>query len=86
MSGYVKRNSAESRNEVVIRGPKEAFLEDLKINITMIRRKIKSSMLKLSWSFVRLTSAIYLPMAFMICSMPSILARANGPTIEGSSR
>lgn len=46
-ASYEKRSFSESRNEVVIRGPKEAFVEDLKINVTMIRRKIKTPRLKM---------------------------------------
>jgi spore germination protein len=41
-----KRAVTESSNENVIRGPKEAFIEDIKTNITMIRRRIKHPALK----------------------------------------
>ncbi|MBN2984655.1 MULTISPECIES: spore germination protein [Cohnella] len=41
-----KRAISESANESVIRGPREAFIEDLDTNLTMIRRKIKHPALK----------------------------------------
>ncbi|TDG00934.1 spore germination protein [Paenibacillus piri] len=42
-----KRSIQQSDNENVIRGPREAFIEDLSTNITMIRRKIKHPALKI---------------------------------------
>ncbi|MCR6109236.1 spore germination protein [Bacillus sp. A301a_S52] len=42
---YEMRQVNESTNENVIRGPKEAFVEDLKTNISLLRRKIKSEKL-----------------------------------------
>lgn len=47
LSGFEKRAISETTNENVIRGPREAFVEDIHTNITMIRRKIKSSDLKM---------------------------------------
>lgn len=41
-----KRAISEPTNEPVIRGPREAFVEDLETNITMIRRRIKHPALK----------------------------------------
>jgi hypothetical protein len=41
------RSIPQAENETVIRGPKEAFIEDLATNITMIRRKIKHPALKI---------------------------------------
>ncbi|WP_141334437.1 spore germination protein [Paenibacillus sp. tmac-D7] len=40
------RSIQQAENENVIRGPKEAFVEDIATNITMIRRRIKHPALK----------------------------------------
>ncbi|MCR8634395.1 spore germination protein [Paenibacillus radicis (ex Xue et al. 2023)] len=47
MKALEKRAIPQAENETVIRGPKEAFVEDISTNITMIRRKIKHPALKL---------------------------------------
>ncbi|TXK83684.1 spore germination protein [Paenibacillus sp. N3.4] len=47
MKSVAKRDIQQTENENVIRGPKEAFVEDISTNITMIRRKIKHPALKL---------------------------------------
>ncbi|TJX13785.1 spore germination protein [Tissierella creatinini] len=39
---YEKRSIQESSSEQVIRGPKESFIEDLYVNRTLIRRKIRN--------------------------------------------
>ncbi|MDR4328292.1 spore germination protein [Bacillus pseudomycoides] len=44
---FEKRSVSEPKNEVLIRGPRESFVEDININVTMIRRRIKSSSLKI---------------------------------------
>ncbi|WP_066074516.1 spore germination protein [Neobacillus soli] len=47
LTSVEKRAVSETSNENVIRGPREAFVEDIHTNITMIRRKIKSPDLKM---------------------------------------
>ncbi len=47
LKSFNKRAVSEPANENVIRGPREAFVEDIQTNITMIRRKIKSPSLKM---------------------------------------
>ncbi|MFF2448775.1 spore germination protein [Neobacillus sp. NPDC058068] len=47
LTSFEKRAVSETVNENVIRGPREAFVEDIHTNITMIRRKIKSPDLKM---------------------------------------
>ncbi|MFB9327955.1 spore germination protein [Paenibacillus aurantiacus] len=42
-----KRAAAEAENEPVVRGPKEAFVEDFQTNIGLIRKRIKHAGLKL---------------------------------------
>ncbi len=46
MKSVEKRAIQQAENENVIRGPKQAFVEDLSVNLTMIRRIIKHPALK----------------------------------------
>ena len=43
--GYEMRNVDEPSTERVVRGPREGFVEDLKTNISLLRRKIKNTKL-----------------------------------------
>ncbi|MDU0204795.1 spore germination protein [Paenibacillus sp. MAH-36] len=43
---FTKRAIEEPKNETVIRGPREAFLEDLETNLTLLRRRMKSPSFK----------------------------------------
>ncbi|MBE7056145.1 MAG: spore germination protein [Ruminococcaceae bacterium] len=45
--GFDKRNVNEPDSEVVIRGPKESFTENLRTNTVLLRRKIKNSELRM---------------------------------------
>lgn len=45
-SSYEKRTIQEAPNESVIRGPREAFVEDLGVNLTLIRRRLKTPAFK----------------------------------------
>lgn len=47
ISAYPTRSISEATNETVIRGPREAFIEDLDTNITFLRRRIKNKDLKI---------------------------------------
>lgn len=40
--GWEQRSVAESTTEAVVRGPKEAFVETLRVNTSMLRRRIKN--------------------------------------------
>lgn len=42
ISSYPTRSIEEPPNESVIRGPREAFIEDLEINLTLMRRRLKN--------------------------------------------
>lgn len=44
--GWPTRSINESQSETVVRGPRDAFTETLKVNITLIRRRIKDPNLK----------------------------------------
>ncbi|MGP0586143.1 spore germination protein [Paenibacillus timonensis] len=46
ISAYPTRGIDEAPNESVIRGSREAFIEDLEKNLTMLRRRIKSKKFK----------------------------------------
>ncbi|MFB5661477.1 spore germination protein [Alteribacillus sp. HJP-4] len=45
--GWEERPVSEPTSQTVIRGPKDAFTESLKVNVTMIRKRIKNANLKL---------------------------------------
>ncbi len=45
--GFPHRNMGEPRNEKVLRGPQEAFVEAMRINTAMLRRRLHTSQLKL---------------------------------------
>jgi spore germination protein len=47
LTNFEKRQVSEPANENVIRGPREAFVEDISTNITLIRRRIKTPLLKM---------------------------------------
>lgn len=44
--GWQTRNIEEPQSERVLRGPREGFIESLAVNLTMLRRKIRSKDLK----------------------------------------
>ncbi|MDU0203878.1 MULTISPECIES: spore germination protein [Paenibacillus] len=45
-NGWEKRAIEEPQSQTVIRGPKESFTEDIRTNLTLLRRKIKSADLR----------------------------------------
>lgn len=45
--GFPHRDMGEPRNEKILRGPQEAFVEAMRVNTAMIRRKLHTSQLKL---------------------------------------
>lgn len=47
MNKWEKRGITEPENEPVIRGPKEGFIESVRINTTLIRRRLRTPQLKL---------------------------------------
>jgi spore germination protein len=49
---FEHRAIAEAPNEAVIRGPREAFIENLETNLTMVRRRLKTSSLKVEMMHV----------------------------------
>lgn len=47
MPSYEKRSVEESQNEQVVIGPREAFIEDIEINVSLLRHRIKHPDLKI---------------------------------------
>lgn len=45
--GWESRKVEESQTEMVVRGPREAFVETIRVNLSLLRRKIKSPDLKI---------------------------------------
>lgn len=45
--GYETRGVSEPESEAAIRGPREGFIENIRVNTSLIRRKIKTSNLKI---------------------------------------
>ncbi|WP_127531629.1 spore germination protein [Paenibacillus kobensis] len=47
ITSYETRSIVDPPNEAVLRGPREAFIENLDINLTLIRRRLKTPELKM---------------------------------------
>jgi len=47
VKGWEMRSITESQTEIVIRGPREAFVESIRVNTSLLRRKIKNPNLKI---------------------------------------
>ncbi|MGI6558724.1 MAG: spore germination protein [Limnochordia bacterium] len=45
--GWVQRNPGEPDTEPVIRGPKEGFVESIRTNTSIIRRRIRDPRLRI---------------------------------------
>jgi spore germination protein len=51
-TSYEKRSITDPSNESVLRGPREAFIESLEINLTLIRRRLKTTDLKIEMKLI----------------------------------
>jgi spore germination protein len=88
-----KRTISEPQNEAVIRGPREAFVEDLEMNLTMIRRRIKHPALKTERITLGRLSNTYVVIMYMdnICKKTLVdelkarLSRIDIDALPGSS-
>lgn len=49
LSGYERRSIQDSTSEPVVRGPRDGFVEDMKTNLSLIRRRVASSRLKIEY-------------------------------------
>ena len=65
---FEKRAIAEPPTSTVIKGPREGFVESLQVNVSMMRRKIKSPDLK----FINLTVGKYSSTLISICYLKGI--------------
>lgn len=50
--GWESRSVTEPSSEGVVRGPKEGFTESIKVNMSLIRRKVKNSELKFEFMII----------------------------------
>src|SRR5690606_25017675 len=48
-AGYDSRNVTEPIGEPVVRGPRDGFVDNLKTNMSLIRRRVGSPMLRFEW-------------------------------------
>ncbi len=65
---FEKRAIAEPPTSTVIKGPREGFVESLQVNVSMMRRKLKSPDLK----FINLTVGKYSSTLISICYLKGI--------------
>ncbi|WP_168121979.1 spore germination protein [Paenibacillus sp. HB172176] len=85
---YEKRSVEEAPNESVIRGPREAFVESLDTNVTLIRRRIRSPHFKLEKMEIGETTHTSVIIAYLdhICPqerVKELKLRLNGIKIDG---
>lgn len=72
--GTEKRSVAEPETETVVRGPKEGFVESIRTNTSMIRRKLKTPRLKMKSMSVGKESNTNLVICYMDdLAMPSLV-------------
>ncbi|WP_246238780.1 spore germination protein [Paenibacillus anseongensis] len=72
--GTEKRSVAEPETETVVRGPKEGFVESIRTNTSMIRRKLKTPRLKMKSMCVGKESNTNLVICYMDdLAMPSLV-------------
>ncbi len=65
---FEKRAIAEPPTSTVLKGPREGFVESLPVNVSMMRRKLKSEKLK----FINLTAGKYSGTLISICYIDGI--------------
>lgn len=77
-SKFEKRGIEEAPNETVIRGPREAFVEDLQTNLSLIRRRIKTHQLKTEQFVLGKYTSTKVVLAYLdgVCK-PSLIADAK---------
>lgn len=87
------RSINEAPNESVVRGPREAFIEDLNTNLTLVKRKIHSPQLKIEQMTIGAVSNTTVALIFLegICDPQLVkeikrrLSDIDLDAIEGSS-
>ncbi|MCI8623673.1 MAG: spore germination protein [Provencibacterium sp.] len=69
MQGFSFRSISEPSSEVNVRGSREGFVEPLRINLTMIRRRLKSPLLKFELATVGVRSKTDICLVYMTDSV-----------------
>ncbi|MCI8441692.1 MAG: spore germination protein [Provencibacterium sp.] len=69
MQGFSFRSISEPSSEVNVRGSREGFVEPLRINLTMVRRRIKSPLLKFEMMNVGVRSKTDICLVYMTDSV-----------------
>jgi spore germination protein len=78
MRGPEKRSIAEPDTESVIRGPKEGFVENLRTNTSLLRRRLKTPHFKMKSMIVGTESNTSLVIAYLDdLAMPSLVAEVE---------
>jgi Bacillus/Clostridium GerA spore germination protein len=65
LAQFEKRSIAEPESEVVIKGPREGFIESIGVNLALVRRKIKSPNLKMRSMKIGRSTQTEVVMAYM---------------------
>ncbi len=65
------RAIAEPSTDVAVKGPREGFIEDVKINTSLVRRRLKSPELKIEFLKVGRRSATFVAMCYLEGTTPS---------------
>ncbi len=65
VNGFAKRSLEEPSSESVIRGPRDGFIENISTNISLIRRRLKTSKLKMESFTVGEVSQTQVIMTYM---------------------
>ncbi|WP_406242764.1 spore germination protein [Tissierella carlieri] len=63
--GWASRSISEPQTETVIRGPRDGFTESVKVNMTLVRRRIKDTNLKIKMQTVGKRSQTSLAIMYM---------------------
>ncbi|MEI0736077.1 spore germination protein [Paenibacillus sp. JTLBN-2024] len=87
-SSIEKRAIEEAPNESVIRGPRESFIEDLDVNIRLLRKRLKTPSFKLESMDIGTQTKTKVVIAYMqgICKpelLEEVKKRLSGIEIDG---
>ncbi|TYP71910.1 spore germination protein [Paenibacillus methanolicus] len=82
LAGWEQRGVEEPQAESVVRGPREGFTETLAVNISMLRRKIKSPALKLHTTTVGRYSKSMVAIAYLEGIAEETLVRETKERID----
>lgn len=65
IQGYASRSVSEPSSDIVQRGAKEGFVESLRVNMTLIRRRLKNSCLKFETLTIGKTSHTQIALGYL---------------------